>query len=473
MRKTVTLLLSLLLLLAPIALTATLTPTPTTPIIPAQPQQAPKETISEGVTFYLHPSYNETGIHANTQSNTSYLGIDCTGIQNLMQAVVRVEREPFEANIEVQLNVANKTYCDNTINTIISQLNVTLQGIGITLTETSRSIDSMGTFGICTLELHGDSYNLSRLVPENTFARKIVENYNDAEIEITDTHTPGLVVGLCDVLVDVSGVIMRTDTHNYNFSVRKALGITEQQITVNVTPTITICYPGNLTDHYPRTNTTSVEVRIEDFSISWMIINAGVTFDDIFVAFTYVPSYMEGYMEWNLTAGEHHLRFDAGLMNITINVSSPVRLSVRSMLENPGGGLPSGLGFLGRFIEITLDNESALVSLTLVFSYSDDEVARAGLDESTLAVYYWDEQSRSWVRIEGSVVDTVANTVTVTVDHITYFAIIGSTGKEEASWLPFVVFLAQPPNTALIIVGVGAVVLVSMVVALILRRRRA
>ncbi|MEM2574012.1 MAG: hypothetical protein QXF77_06320 [Candidatus Jordarchaeales archaeon] len=471
MRKTVTLLLSLLLLLAPIALTATLTPTPTTPIIPAQPQQAPKETISEGVTFYLHPSYNETGIHANTQSNTSYLGIDCTGIQNLMQAVVRVEREPFEANIEVQLNVANKTYCDNTINTIISQLNVTLQGIGITLTETSRSIDSMGTFGICTLELHGDSYNLSRLVPENTFARKIVENYNDAEIEITDTHTPGSVVGLCDVLVDVSGVIMRTDTHNYNFSVRKALGITEQQITVNVTPTIiTIYYPGNLTDY---TNTTILQPGIEQQSISWMIINAGVTFDDIFVAFTYVPSYMEGYMEWNLTAGEHHLRFDAGLMNITINVSSPVRLSVRSMLENPGGGLPSGLGFLGRFIEITLDNESALVSLTLVFSYSDDEVARAGLDESTLAVYYWDEQSRSWVRIEGSVVDTVANTVTVTVDHITYFAIIGSTGKEEASWLPFVVFLAQPPNTALIIVGVGAVVLVSMVVALILRRRRA
>ncbi|MEM2047912.1 MAG: hypothetical protein QXZ06_08520, partial [Candidatus Jordarchaeales archaeon] len=326
-------------------------------------------------------------------------------------------------------------------------------------------------FGICTLELHGASYDLSQLVPENTFARKIVENYNDAEIEITDKHTPGLVVGLCDVLVDVSGVIMRTDTHNYNFSVRKALGITEQQITVNVTPTIiTIYYPGNLTDYSNIANTT---VNIETSSISWMIINAGVTFDDIFVAFTYVPSYMEGYMEWNLTAGEHHLRFDAGLMNITINVSSPVRLSVRSMLENPGGGLPSGLGFLGRFIEITLDNESALVSLTLVFSYSDDEVARAGLDESTLAVYYWDEQSRSWVRIEGSVVDTVANTVTVTVDHITYFAIIGSTGKEEASWLPFVVFLAQPPNTALIIVGVGAVVLVSMVVALILRRRRA
>ncbi|MEM3751019.1 MAG: hypothetical protein QXW47_05510 [Candidatus Jordarchaeales archaeon] len=359
---------------------------------------------------------------------------------------------------------------------IISQLNVTLRGIGITLTETSRSIGSsfIGTFGICTLELHGASYDLSQLVPENTFARKIVENYNDAEIEITDTHTPGLVVGSCDVLVDVSGVIMRTDTNNYNFSVRKALGITEQQIVVNVTPTIiTICYPGNLTDCYPGTNTTSVKVIIENSSVSWMIIMAGVAFDDIFVDFTYVPSYMEGHMEWNLTAGEHHLRFDAGLMNITINVSGRVRLSVRSMLENPGGGLPSGLGFLGRFIEITLDNESALVSLTLVFSYSDDEVARAGLDESTLAVYYWDEQSRSWVRIEGSVVDTVANTVTVTVDHITYFAIIGSTGKEEASWLPFVVFLAQPPNTALIIVGVGAVVLVSMVVALILRRRRA
>ncbi|MEM4447444.1 MAG: hypothetical protein QW461_09135 [Candidatus Jordarchaeales archaeon] len=135
--------------------------------------------------------------------------------------------------------------------------------------------------------------------------------------------------------------------------------------------------------------------------------------------------------------------------------------------------MPSGLGFLGRFIEITLDDESALVSLTLVFSYSDDEVARAGLDESTLAVYYWDESSGSWVRIEGSVVDTVANTVTVTVDHITYFAIVGSTGREEASWLPFVVFLARPASTALVVAGVGVVVLlVSMVAALILRRRR-
>ncbi|MEM4447443.1 MAG: hypothetical protein QW461_09130 [Candidatus Jordarchaeales archaeon] len=204
---------------------------------------------------------------------------------------------------------------------------MTLQRIGITIKEeTSRNISPTGTFGICTLKLDGNPHSLSQLVPENTFARKIVETkivetYDDAEIEITDTHKPGQVpgvFGLCDVLVDVSGVIMRTDTYNYNFSVRKALGITEQQIVVNVTPTIiTICYPGNLTDCYPGTNTTSVEVIIENSSVSWRI-NASVTFDDIFVAFTYVPSYMEGYMEWNLTAGEHRLRFDTGLMNITV-----------------------------------------------------------------------------------------------------------------------------------------------------------
>ena len=63
-------------------------------------------------------------------------------------------------------------------------------------------------------------------------------------------------------------------------------------------------------------------------------------------------------------------------------------------------------------------------SVSLTFEYTDDEVA--GVDESNLAIYYWDEDLGQWVKLGGTV-DLTNNTITVQTDHFTKFAIFGQT----------------------------------------------
>jgi len=60
--------------------------------------------------------------------------------------------------------------------------------------------------------------------------------------------------------------------------------------------------------------------------------------------------------------------------------------------------------------------------VTLTFTYTDAQIAEIG--ESSLQVYYWDSSSSSWISVGGTV-DPVTNTVTVDVDHFTYFTLIG------------------------------------------------
>jgi len=60
--------------------------------------------------------------------------------------------------------------------------------------------------------------------------------------------------------------------------------------------------------------------------------------------------------------------------------------------------------------------------VTLTFTYTDAQIAEIG--ESSLQVYYWDSSSSAWVSVGGTV-DPVTNTVTVDVDHFTYFTLLG------------------------------------------------
>ena len=60
--------------------------------------------------------------------------------------------------------------------------------------------------------------------------------------------------------------------------------------------------------------------------------------------------------------------------------------------------------------------------LTLIFTYTDDQIK--GLDENSLKIYYWNGEE--WVALENSEVDVDNNTVTVSIDHFTLFALLGS-----------------------------------------------
>jgi len=61
--------------------------------------------------------------------------------------------------------------------------------------------------------------------------------------------------------------------------------------------------------------------------------------------------------------------------------------------------------------------------VSLTFTYEDQDIA--GLNESSLKIYYWDEVSSGWVALSDSSVNTATNTVTATTTHFTYFGVLG------------------------------------------------
>jgi len=82
--------------------------------------------------------------------------------------------------------------------------------------------------------------------------------------------------------------------------------------------------------------------------------------------------------------------------------------------------VPTGFKLLGSVFEFTVDGKtdySFAKPVTLTFTF-DPALLTA---EETPAVYYYDESSSKWVELAGSVSD---NTITVTVDHFTRFAVL-------------------------------------------------
>lgn len=69
-------------------------------------------------------------------------------------------------------------------------------------------------------------------------------------------------------------------------------------------------------------------------------------------------------------------------------------------------------------------------NLTLTFTYTDEQISE--VVESALQVYYWDADTSSWLALT-STVDSSNNSISATTNHLTQFAIIGSTSGETVS----------------------------------------
>src|SRR3989338_3371000 len=78
------------------------------------------------------------------------------------------------------------------------------------------------------------------------------------------------------------------------------------------------------------------------------------------------------------------------------------------------------------FFEINsnLQNGSFNVSLTFMYDDADNDSIVDGttISETSLEVYFYD--GASWVTVPNPVRDTIANTITVVVDHFTTFALL-------------------------------------------------
>ncbi|MFH1642794.1 MAG: PKD domain-containing protein, partial [Nanoarchaeota archaeon] len=96
----------------------------------------------------------------------------------------------------------------------------------------------------------------------------------------------------------------------------------------------------------------------------------------------------------------------------------------------PTFGTGSSAGSINKYYEIESTLPDGEFEVTLTFSYPDADqngiVDGTSVNENDLKVYYYDETAGEWINVGGTV-DTIANTITVTVDHFTAFTIIGGT----------------------------------------------
>mgnify|MGYP000866492711 CR=1 FL=1 len=87
--------------------------------------------------------------------------------------------------------------------------------------------------------------------------------------------------------------------------------------------------------------------------------------------------------------------------------------------------IPPGNDEIGRFAEITstITNDN-LERVRVTLHYTDADVA--GIDESSIRVYWWSTENSTWVQLEGGV-DTAANFAWGETNHFSTFALLGVT----------------------------------------------
>lgn len=69
--------------------------------------------------------------------------------------------------------------------------------------------------------------------------------------------------------------------------------------------------------------------------------------------------------------------------------------------------------------------ESFEREVSITFTYTDEQVQEAGINENTLKIYFWDEKAFLWQALPSSKVNTNVNTVTAHTLHLTLFAVMG------------------------------------------------
>jgi len=122
-------------------------------------------------------------------------------------------------------------------------------------------------------------------------------------------------------------------------------------------------------------------------------------------------------------------------VSLVINTTSPVEVFVAPTTD-PAANF--GMLGLGKFVEITADDQSAIVFPVLIqMHYTDADVAAAGIDESTLNIYFYNTTSASWEVAPSSTVDTVNNVVSALVDHFSTYGTYGSASIPTTSQQQF------------------------------------
>ncbi len=111
------------------------------------------------------------------------------------------------------------------------------------------------------------------------------------------------------------------------------------------------------------------------------------------------------------------------MINIT-GISQEASIVVSNVTEPADVTPPPGTyKVLGNYVQISVSNETVAVNATIRMYYTDEELAAAGVAESTLTINRWN--GTDWEPIEPSYVNTEENYVWAYLDHFSVFALMG------------------------------------------------
>lgn len=115
----------------------------------------------------------------------------------------------------------------------------------------------------------------------------------------------------------------------------------------------------------------------------------------------------------------------AASTTIDVQTSSGTEISVATTTQPAAN---AGVLGLGKFLSISMTNESALTQATIKVFYTDAEVAAAGVVESTLRLYFFNETTGTWnaVNPPDGGVDTTNNFVFANTNHFSAWGIFGN-----------------------------------------------
>ena len=108
------------------------------------------------------------------------------------------------------------------------------------------------------------------------------------------------------------------------------------------------------------------------------------------------------------------------------------------LLSNPEFFFETGL-----FINISLENPDALVSMNITFSYAaiEDDLISQGINISELSVYFWNETSLQWEPADVVEIDEANKMVMGYFEHSTVIGVLGRSKASERGGNPFLLFL--------------------------------
>ncbi|MFX0069181.1 MAG: DUF2341 domain-containing protein, partial [Candidatus Hodarchaeota archaeon] len=175
-----------------------------------------------------------------------------------------------------------------------------------------------------------------------------------------------------------------------------------------------------------------------------------------------INSTIYNYTVSDIPPGWTNFTIDAtSTLNVMLEVFSNQSIQVDITGASMPGPSPLQRYQLGSAFRITAGNSTGFF-IVIHYYYTTQELSALDLNESTLAIYYWNWTDNSWYELSTSV-DAINNELVTTIDHLTIFAVFSQAipldGGIDLTWL-------------FVIAGIGAFVAIGIAILITARASR-